>query len=512
MSMRITNGMMVNSSLANIQVNKNQLNTLDTQLSTQKKINKPSEDPIVAIRALRLRSSLDKVTQYLDKNIPDADSWLSVTEDALDEGYLILSDLYNYCVQASTDSYSSAERKTIADSLENLKEAFYAEGDIDYAGRYVFTGFATDVPLTYQSDDTAADVDYTITQNFTRENLSLKTAYTNAYTNTDIINLDAKYDGTTGRLVTPNVESVHRLQLAYKDIDTANFSITDANGNTAAITIDDSGNVTTDNTLQTSDGNEITITYTVDDNYVPGEDEIAINTTTGELLLGENVYKDVYTNNTFSITYDKNNFIKGDLNPTMYFDCIDNISGIEYNKVQENIEYNINFSQKLKINTEANEGFDIYLGRNIDDLVTAVQNVLDLEDQIEQVNSMLTQDQYSDSSSQTKLNDILEGLTKQLELAEDKMTDVYEDGVGWMQSYQTTISECKADVGNRKTRLTLTKSRLTEQETNFKNLKSQNEDIDLEEVVVNYSAAQLVYNASLTASAKSVQQTLLDFL
>lgn len=134
MSMRITNGMMVNSSLANIQVNKNQLNTLDTQLSTQKKINKPSEDPIVAIRALRLRSSLDKVTQYLDKNIPDADSWLSVTEDALDEGYLILSDLYNYCVQASTDSYSSAERKTIADSLENLKEAFYAEGDIDYAG------------------------------------------------------------------------------------------------------------------------------------------------------------------------------------------------------------------------------------------------------------------------------------------------------------------------------------------------------------------------------------------
>ena len=300
--------------------------------------------------------------------------------------------------------------------------------------------------------------------------------------------------------------------MAYKDIDTSKFSITDANGNTAAITIDNSGNVTTDNTLQTSAGNAITVSHTVDDNYVPGEDEIAINTTTGEILLGENVYKDVYTNNTFSVTYDKNNFIKGDLNPTMYFDCIDNISGIEYNKVQENIEYNINFSQKLKINTEAREGFDIYLGRNIDDLVTAVQNVLDLEDQIEQVNSMLTQEQYSDSSSQTKLNDILEGLTKQLELAEDKMTDVYEDGVGWMQSYQTTISECKADVGNRKTRLTLTKSRLTEQETNFKNLKSQNEDIDLEEVVVNYSAAQLVYNASLTASAKSVQQTLLDFL
>ena len=70
----------------------------------------------------------------------------------------------------------------------------------------------------------------------------------------------------------------------------------------------------------------------------------------------------------------------------------------------------------------------------------------------------------------------------------------------------------KADVGNRMNRLNLTKSRLTEQKTNFTKLKSENEDIDLEEVVINYTAAELVYNASLTAASKVVQQTLLDFL
>ena len=63
--MRITNTMMINNSLANIAVNKNQLSTLDTQMSTKKKINRPSEDPIIAIRALRLRSILNEVTQYL---------------------------------------------------------------------------------------------------------------------------------------------------------------------------------------------------------------------------------------------------------------------------------------------------------------------------------------------------------------------------------------------------------------------------------------------------------------
>ena len=60
-----------------------------------------------------------------------------------------------------------------------------------------------------------------------------------------------------------------------------------------------------------------------------------------------------------------------------------------------------------------------------------------------------------------------------------------------MQGYQEKISNAKSDVGNRIQRLDLTKTRLTEQKTNFTSLKSQNEDIDLEEVVVNYTAAQL---------------------
>ena len=104
--MRITNQMMVNSTMANIQVNKKQVNTLETQLSTQKKINKPSEDPVIAIRALRLRSSLEQVTQYLNKNIPDADSWLKTTEGAVDEAVSVITDLYAYCEQGATDSYS----------------------------------------------------------------------------------------------------------------------------------------------------------------------------------------------------------------------------------------------------------------------------------------------------------------------------------------------------------------------------------------------------------------------
>ena len=520
--MRITNQMMINSTMSNIQVNKNQLNTLDNQLSTQKKINKPSDDPVIAIRALRLRSSLDQVTQYLDKNIPDASSWLDTTEGALDEAYSILQDLYSYCTQGATDSYSSAERDTIATSLDKLREAYYSQGDVEYAGRYCFTGYMTDIPLNYQSDEAAKDVDYIITQQFNREDLDMKVAYTNFYETADILELKYETDAA-GNVVTPNIEEVHRVKLAYKDVShTIDTKTVDASGNVTTtsskdfkIKVTDSAGKVTEIAVKTitNDGR----TNKGSDNYIPKDDEVAFNPTTGELLFGENVYKKLYEADSFSFTYEKNNFMKGDQNPIMYFDCVNNNPNdyyykTEYKKKNEDIEYNVNFSQKLKVNTEANDAFNIYLGRDIDDLITAVNNVLDLENQIEKVEGMIGETRYQDETSQKKLAAIKEGLTKQKELAEEQMTKAFESGVGKMQAYQQQTSLAKADVGNRMTRLNLTKSRLTEQKTNFQNLKSQNEDIDLEEVIVVYSSAQLVYNASLTAASKVVQQTLLDFL
>ena len=105
-----------------------------------------------------------------------------------------------------------------------------------------------------------------------------------------------------------------------------------------------------------------------------------------------------------------------------------------------------------------------------------------------------------------------ESLKKEYDLAHDAMQSAFEAGITKMQGYQQQVTSAQADVGNRQTRLKLTASRLTEQQTNFTNLKSKNEDIELEEVVVNYSAAELVYNASLTSASKVVKQTLLDFL
>ena len=80
--MRITNNMITRNTKTNINSNKVSVDKYNTQMSTQKKISKASENPVIAIRSLRLSTTLSHLDQY-DTNIDDADSWLDVTETAL---------------------------------------------------------------------------------------------------------------------------------------------------------------------------------------------------------------------------------------------------------------------------------------------------------------------------------------------------------------------------------------------------------------------------------------------
>ena len=75
---------MQRNNLSNINTNKVYQDKLSTQMSTQKKVSRPSDDPVVSIRALRLRSNVTEVTQYYSKNIPDAESWLVFEKQQLE--------------------------------------------------------------------------------------------------------------------------------------------------------------------------------------------------------------------------------------------------------------------------------------------------------------------------------------------------------------------------------------------------------------------------------------------
>ena len=50
------------------------------------------------------------------------------------------------------------------------------------------------------------------------------------------------------------------------------------------------------------------------------------------------------------------------------------------------------------------------------------------------------------------------------------------------------------------------------QKTTFETLKSENEDIDITEVAIYLSSAELTYEAALMSTGKIMQTTLLNFI
>ena len=176
----------------------------------------------------------------------------------------------------------------------------------------------------------------------------------------------------------------------------------------------------------------------------------------------------------------------------------------------QDIEYTINFSQNLKVNSRATDVLSYNIGRDLDDLVNSLSSVMDIEKKISRLKDMKNSDMYAGQTDE--LESMIEAATKELDYAKNNMEALFAKGITQMKGYQSTVNTELSDVGSRKVRLTLTETRLTQQQTTFKDLKSKNEDVELEDIAVDFAAAETVYNAAIATASKTVRQSLLDYL
>ena len=218
--MRITNNMILHNTSSNINGNKINVNNLNNQMTSQKKIQRPSEDPVIAVRALRFRSTLSEIDQYYENNIPDAEAWLGVTETALKNMKTILGDIRTQCVYGASDQLTADDRKTILSNLEKLRDQVYSEGNADYAGRTVFTGYRTNQKLTFMEDD--KETSYNITQSLSYEKIEEHRYYSDEVT---VPKTPAEVTGNT--ISDPKQAIFDCVRLSYGEID----AIVDKDGN-----------------------------------------------------------------------------------------------------------------------------------------------------------------------------------------------------------------------------------------------------------------------------------------
>lgn len=144
--MRITNNMLINNMINYIGNNLTRMDKYQNQLATGKKISVPSDDPVVAARALKLRTDVAEIEQY-QKNTKDAQSWLETTEDALAKMGDIMQRIRELAVQAANGTNTPEDTQKIAAEAKQLRTQTIQLGNSSYAGRYIFSGYKTDTKL-----------------------------------------------------------------------------------------------------------------------------------------------------------------------------------------------------------------------------------------------------------------------------------------------------------------------------------------------------------------------------
>ena len=213
--MRITNKIMQNNSLYNINNNKVTEDQLNTMMSTGKKITRPSDDPVIAIRALRLRSNVTQLSQYYEKNAKDAESWLQVTADALSTITDVLTDCVKQATKGANKDLTLDDLETIITQMDALSQEYYSTGNVDYAGRYVFTGYRTDTALTY--DKTTTDSYTDINDEFGAGSIVESNRVVGKYKLENAQILDSSVSATLENEIVER--TVGRLRLSYDNLD-----------------------------------------------------------------------------------------------------------------------------------------------------------------------------------------------------------------------------------------------------------------------------------------------------
>lgn len=539
--MRMTNKIMQNNSLYNINNNKILQDKLSTMMSTEKKITRPSDDPVIAIRALRLRTSVSELTQFYEKNAPDANSWLNVTGKSLSTVTDVLTDMTKQANKGANKDLGPEDLEIIIEQMKSLRDEFYATGNVDYAGRYVFTGYRTDTTMSFTKEIEEAPEGYP----------SYKITEQNTIQDFDILNYtdigklgglnksnytDTHYDNATEQDIRNG--DIHRMRLSYDDlVGTAPDAATGAFAE-GDLTIMVAGTAFA-TTVQTVPLAQDPYLKAMNDNAAQADSVIFIPET-GELLFSDKAYAALEaqvnaadgTETEIQFTYTKNQWKDGDLRPEHYFACEEtnldeggNPKTIHYNQKldagsglyvpdtgkRQTIEYDVGYNQKIQVNTTADEVFTHGLDRDIDDLELALKDLKEM-DAVRKDMETLFKEQEEGTAAYDDLKKKYDASEKAYSYLREKIHNMFGGTITKVQGYLDDTNVAITDNGTRSQRLSLVSNRLMDQRTTFKTLQSENEDADIAEVAVQLTSTELTYEAALMATGKIMQTSLMNYI
>lgn len=133
---------------------------LQEQLSTGKRLLRPSDDPIDVTNDLKMRTKQKQMKQY-KRNMEDGLAYMGVSSTALTSMNDLLHRMRELAVQAANDTLIDTEREFIQQEVNQLFRQVISVTNTKFKGDYIFNGTQTKIPpFVIETSGTEAS-DYT---------------------------------------------------------------------------------------------------------------------------------------------------------------------------------------------------------------------------------------------------------------------------------------------------------------------------------------------------------------
>ncbi|HHV82802.1 MAG TPA: flagellar hook-associated protein FlgL [Tepidanaerobacter syntrophicus] len=154
--MRVTQSMIAENFTRNLMQNLKRLDDINSQISSEKRINRPSDDPVGAAMAIKLRRQLSAIKQY-NSNAQQALTWMKDTETALTNAGDVIQRLSELAVEAANGTQTDEDKGKILDEVKELKDQLLKEANSTSLDRYLFSGYSTD-KAPFIKDDVTGNI------------------------------------------------------------------------------------------------------------------------------------------------------------------------------------------------------------------------------------------------------------------------------------------------------------------------------------------------------------------
>jgi len=128
--------------LYNLQDTQSRLMELNQQASSQKRINRPSDDAVGTAKVLNYRGSLAAISQY-QSNIDTATGWLNLADESMLQVSTILSNLKGLAEQGATGTMTASDREATSYQVRQLFSQLVSLSNTQFEGSSIFAGHKT---------------------------------------------------------------------------------------------------------------------------------------------------------------------------------------------------------------------------------------------------------------------------------------------------------------------------------------------------------------------------------